>query len=398
MIIDVTSTDELKKIFAETFLNKTDRVSKISPASAMNGVAYGVAKLSQKTLKDLSVIESHLFPDVAYGAYLDKIAQLDGTAARFGTSQSTTYIRIVGEPGTFYDKTIQRFSGQGVTFELTDDISIPAIGYCYAKVVSTRFGSVSNVDPLTVNTVSPVPSGHAYCINEYAGTGGRDREEDDEFRKRIIDAPNRAATSTIAFLEQVFRKINPLVLRVYNLGIDDVGDLVIGVCKVNGDDFTSPELNELYLKSERVFSVNELKPDGLSGYGLKIQNVPYFPIDVSVRVDLDASYNVDTQRKEMQINLSKKVDYRFWKDGDVISWIDLVNAIKSVRGVKRVLDNNFYPNNDIIVPQGHLPRFRGFILLNLNGQIIVNISGTLNPSFYPNEVDFNIQHSLLSSI
>lgn len=398
MIVEVTTTEELKRIFTEALLSKTDKVSKISNTSVLNGIAYGIAKLNQKALKDLSVIESHLFPDSAFGEYLDNLANLNGASSRFGASVSTTYLRLVGNVGTFYNKDSVTFQGQGVNFHLVENVTIPQIGYCYAKVVSQTSGAISNVDPLAINKVSPIPSGHNYCINEYMAINGRDFEEDDEYRKRIKEEPNKFSTGTKAFLEQAFRKINPLVLKVYNLGLDSSGDICIGVSKTNGDDFTVPELSELYLKSEKFFSLNELKPDGLDSYGMKIKNIVYFPIDISVRCDIDSAYLLETIRKEMQINLSKKVDYRNWKDGDIIDWIGLINSIKGVNGVKRVLDNQFFPNNDIIIPRGQLPRFRGFILMNLNGEIISNSSGTLNPAFYPNQSDFNVQYSLLSSL
>ena len=82
-------------------------------------------------------------------------------------------------------------------------------------------------------------------------------------------------------------------------------------------------------------------------YGIKLLNVPYFYIDVSCRLDIDNSYSTDEIRKQCQVALSKVVDWRFWEQGSVIEWIDLINAIKSVPGVNLVLDNFFYPNTNI---------------------------------------------------
>jgi hypothetical protein len=36
--------------------------------------------------------------------------------------------------------------------------------------------------------------------------------------------------------------------------------------------------------------------------------------------------------------------------------------------------------------------------LNLNGEIIQDFQGNLNPVFYPNEIDFSYQASVLKSI
>ena len=102
MITKITSVDELKQIFLEIFLNKTDKVSDISSDSVLNGIAYGCAKLAQRTLTNQAVIEGHIFPDTAYGEYLDQLADIRGIAPRFSTTSSSTYIRIVANEGTSY--------------------------------------------------------------------------------------------------------------------------------------------------------------------------------------------------------------------------------------------------------------------------------------------------------
>lgn len=398
MITKITTIEELKQVFAETLFNNTDKVTKISDGSSLNGISYGISKLMQKAIKDMAIVESHILIDSSFGEYLDEIALREGMAARFGATQSSTYIRVFGTPGTTYNPTTHVFTGKGVEFVPENIYTIPAIGFGYIKVQSIADGALTNVDPLTINKVTPIPSGHNYCINEFEATGGRDVESDDDFKRRLKEGVNVLAKTTLSFLEQVFRKINSDILKVYNLGLDAVGELQVGVSKVNGATLTQGELDELMKKGQDYFSMNELKPDGEKGYGIKLVNIPYFPIDVSARVDIDASFNNDLVRKKIQISLNKVIDYRTWKDGGVINWIDLINAIKQVDGVKRVLDNYFSPNNDIIVPKGVLPRFRGFLLLDLRGEIIANEQNTLNPVYYPAKKDFNFQASVLKSI
>ncbi len=398
MITRITTVEELKRIFTETVLNTTNKVTKISDGSVLNGVAYGAAKLGQKTLKDIAVIEAHLFPDSASGVYLDEIAKLQGVAPRFGETTSSTYVRVVAIPGTTYDPTIHTFRGSGINF-IPESISVvPSEGFTYVKVRSVTSGLDSNVSALTIDRVSPIPSGHTYTINEFSATGGRDNEGDDLFRERIKDEINVLARGTVAYLEQVFRKINNDVLRVFNLGLDTSGDIQIGVSSVNGALFSDGELSQILDRGESYLSLNELKPDGLERYGVKIVNITYFPIDISVRLDLDSSFNSDRIRTEIQVAINKVVDYRLWENGGIIDWVDLLNAVRGVNGVRRVLDNLFFPNNDIIIPRGQLPRFRGFLMMNLAGEILVNQSGTLNPVFYPNESDFSFQSTVLKSI
>ena len=397
MITKLTTVEELKKIFSEAIINNTDKVTKISDESVLNAIAYGAGKLGQKSLKEIALVESHIFVDSAYGSYLDEIAELNGIKNRAEATVSSGYVRIVGQPGTVYNESLV-FKGKGFNFESQETKVLPESGYSYVKVKCLSSGKDTNVDGLEINEVVPKPSGHQYCLNEFKLSGGRDLENDDDLRNRIKESLNQSATKTISFLEQVFMNINPDVLKVFNMGLDNVGDLKIGVSLVNGANLSSGELAELYEKSKDYFSMNELKPDGMNSYGIKIVNIPYFPIDITTRVDLDNSLNPDKIRKEIQIALNKNFNYSNWENGGIIDWIDLINSVKSVEGVNRVLDNYFYPNNDIVVPKNHLPRIRGFNMLNLRGQLITDLQGNLNPIYYPNKIDYNLQATVLKSL
>lgn len=398
MITKITDIEELKQVFIEALLNNTDAVTKVSDGSVLNGVGYGVSKLNQKILKDVAIIEAHQFPDTAVGSYLDDMARLKGIAPRFTAAKSSTYVRVMAVPGTVYTPGTHTFVGGGYNFDLLDEVTVPDVGFTYIKVNCQSTGLSTNVAPLSITRVNPVPDGHQYCINESVAINGRDFEDDDDFRKRIKDSPNILATKTLSFLEQLYRKFNQDVLRVMNLGLDNEGDLVLGICSVNGVDFTTSELADMLQKGEQYFSLNELKPNGLNSYGIKLRNVSYFPVDVSLRADLDGAFNFDIIRKEIQINMNKVVDYRYWEDGSVVDWIDLINAAKSVNGVKRVLDNYFFPNFQLEIPRGMLPRIRGFQLLNLQGDIIADIQGNLNPLYYPSNNDFAYQATVLKSL
>lgn len=398
MITKITDVEELKQIFVEALINNTDKVTKISDGSTLNGIAYGVAKLSQKVLKDVAIVESHLFPDTAVGEYLDNIAKLRGVALRLGDSKGSTYVRVVGNPGTTYTQNVHVFSGKGVNFDLEETIVIPDTGFTYAKVKSQQAGSRVNISSLSIIKVNPEPTGHKYCINEFRVVGGRDIEDDDLFRKRIKEEINILARGTLSYMEQVLRKINPDVLRLFNHGLNDVGDLVIGVASVNGSNFSTSELQEFLTKSEQYLSMNEFKPNGLNNYGIEFKNIKYFPIDISCRVDIDESFDLENVRKNIQLSLNRSVDWRYWKDGDIVDWIDLINSIKGTDGVKRVLDNHFYPNIHLNIPRGYLPRIRGFVMMNLQGVIIEDLTGNLKPNFYPSESDFAYQATVLKSL
>ena len=104
MITKVTPVSELKQLFLEILMNMTNKVTKVSKGSVVSGVAYGVAKVGQKALKDIALVESHLFPSYAFGTHLDDVANELGIASRFGASGSSVYLFLSAIAGTVYDK------------------------------------------------------------------------------------------------------------------------------------------------------------------------------------------------------------------------------------------------------------------------------------------------------
>ncbi|HPI19955.1 MAG TPA: baseplate J/gp47 family protein [Candidatus Kapabacteria bacterium] len=399
MITKLTSVEELKQILTEILFNKTTKVTKVSSDSVLNGIFYGNAKIAQKCIKDIALVESHLFPDYAFDTYLDTVAENNGISPRFAASQSSTYIRIVATPGTTYSVGTHTFStNSGINFNLEQNITIGTIGYAYAKVRSTDTGESMNTDALTISRVSPIPSGHKYVINEYKATGGRDLETDDLFRKRIKEGSNILAKDTISMIEQVFMKINSNVLRVIRQRNNDQGKVVLGILTQNGIDLTTAELATLLDYGHKYFSFTEYRPYSTNYYGIDLINVVYQPIDVSFRCELIPGYSVDAIRKDIQIKFSKKYDFKFWDSNLKIDWAELLQIVRTTAGVKYVPDNYFYPNMDISIDADKFPRFRGFLLLDLSGNIVNSITNPLNPLFYPAVADFSYQQTTLMSI
>lgn len=398
MITKITPVEELKQIFLEIFLNKTDKVSDVSDESVLNAIAYGNAKLTQRTLTNQAIIEGHIFPDSAYGEYLDNLAAIRGVAPRFGSSGSTTYVRVTADEGTSYIAGTHTFtSTSGIVFDLEESKVVGINGYAYLKVRSQQSGLNTNVDALSINKVSPVPEGHISVVNEYAATGGADQEGDDLFRERIKTNMNQMSRTTLSYLEQVFMKINPRVLRLHKGGVDSDGRFNLIVVSVNGQNFTDDEFNEILSKSEEYLSLSELLREN-SGFSLKLNNVDWLPVDIEFRADIDPAYNVDVVRKNIQIQMNKLFDYRFWKYGDKVEWENLLYAAKNVEGVRYVPDTHFYPQSDINVPRYRLPRIRGFVMRDLDGNIIEDNNGILSDVFYPNEEEKSYQKSVLTTI
>lgn len=398
MITQITPVEELKNMFLEILLNKTDKINDVGAESVLNGIAYGCAKLGQKCLVNQSIVEGHIFPDIAYGVYLDRLAQIRGVAPRFGASPSSTYVRLMANEGTVYfSQGTTLTSISGITFELAEDVTIGANGYAYALVRSQQSGLNTNVDPLSINTINPIPTGHIAVTNEYRATGGRDVEDDELFRQRIKDSVNQLSRTTLSYIEQIFMKINSNVLRVYKGAIDASGRLNLIVVSVNGQNFTEAEFNEMLNRSAEYLSLSDILCTDTE-YTLKLNNVDWYFIDVDFRVDIDPAFDYDQVRRDIQIQMSKLFDYRYWKDGDKVEWEDMLYSAKNVSGVRYVPDTHFYPQNDINIPRYRIPRIRGYVMRDLDGNVIDDNNGVLSDIFYPNTEDVAYQSSVLMTL
>lgn len=392
-----TTLEEAQGIVVESIINNTDKVTKVNEASVLSAVSYGVANLFQRAQKDNTVLESALFPDSAYGTLLDAVASSRGISARFEATGSSGYLRLVGDEGTAYIQGVQTFTGRnGITFELEGDVTIGSIGYTYAKVRSIGTGSATNVAPNTITVVSPVPSGHKYVTNEYQMLGGRNNENDVDFRNRVKESLNLFARSTLSAIEQAFKLVNPNILRVYNSG-SFRGRTYLSILTQNGANLSNTELGDLLSGAGDIFNITELRPNGNNTFGIVLKNVVWKPIDVSFRVVLENSADPVAVRQNIQINFAKLYDYRYWEYGRVVERNKLISVVTNTKGVKTLFDNYFYPNTDLPV-RNEIPRFRGFIMLNTDGSVIETFSDSLNPVYYPSEADFSFQKTVLSQL
>lgn len=398
--IKPTTIEQRKQIYTQTLLNKTNKISKISDNSVVNAHAYGVAKVAGKAEKDIVLAMGQIIPDLAQGDQLDQAADNFGISPRFSASESSTSVLLVGDPGTIYTAGIQTFeSKSGIQFTLEETVTIGEEGFTYAKVRSVDVGVKTNVEPNTITSVSPEPTGHSYVTNEYYAQFGRDTESDSLFRTRIKEGNNIIATKTLSMLEQVFMKINSNVLRVLYQGYNTQGQLILAIVTQNGIDLNQSELDEILERGDQYFSLVELRPYGRTSYGVTLKNIEWQYVDISFRVELFSNVNVDEVRKNIQLGIAKYLDFRYWRSGEQnIEWDDLLQIVKNVQGVKYVPDQYFYPNNDQATDPNKLPRLRGFRMINLDGSVVTDLQGGVNASFYPNVADFSLQSTVLATI
>lgn len=389
MITKTSATiTNLKNLFIEMFLDKTAKVSNVADGSVVNATAFGVAKVAQKAMKDIAIKEAQIFPDTATGVYLDKAAALYGVSPRKGALGSSTYIRVSANPGTVYDTSVTFVNKNGIRFQVDEALTVGESGYGYVKVRSINAGYSTNVPPNSITNVSPQPQGHIECTNEYYAIGGRDSEDDETFRIRIKNNLNILSKNTIEYWTQTLSNIDDRVLKVMSAGLDEKGIYNLYVVSQNGIFFTEEELDTLLESAQGYFGISELNIEG-KVVGIGIKNIDWFYVGsergLDFRVQLQPDYDVSTVRQNIQVSLTKYLDFRFWTPGKIVEWDDLLDIVKKTDGVKYVPDEYFFPYYDQQVPANQLPRIRGFVMRDQDGNILYDSDSNLSPLFYPSE-------------
>lgn len=389
MITKTSATiTNLKNLFIEMFLDKTAKVSNVADGSVVNATAFGVAKVAQKAMKDIAIKEAQIFPDTATGVYLDKAAALYGVSPRKGALGSSTYIRVSANPGTVYDTSVIFVNKNGIRFQVDEALTVGESGYGYVKVRSINAGYSTNVPPNSITNVSPQPQGHIECTNEYYAIGGRDSEDDETFRIRIKNNLNILSKNTIEYWTQTLSNIDDRALKVMSAGLDEKGIYNLYIVSQNGIFFTEEELDTLLESAQGYFGISELNIEG-KVVGIGIKNIDWFYVGsergLDFRVQLQPDYDVSTVRQNIQVNLTKYLDFRFWTPGKIVEWDDLLDIVKKTDGVKYVPDEYFFPYYDQQVPANQLPRIRGFVMRDQDGNILYDSDSNLSPLFYPSE-------------
>lgn len=147
------------------------------------------------------------FPQTAGGEYLDLHAQLRGLTRR-GAAAARGVIRfVVDTPGStdliIPAGTVCMTAGL-VRFETDGDVTLPSgATSAEARATAAEPGAAGNVPGGSILTMAVAPMGVSRCLNPTSFTGGRDREDDEELRVRVLETYRRMPNgANAAFYQQ----------------------------------------------------------------------------------------------------------------------------------------------------------------------------------------------------
>lgn len=380
----ITSVSEIKELITGMFLkNEKTKANKIAPNGVLSGLFYGIAKIGQKAMKDIANVEARLFVQEATGDGLDNIAYYRGVGGRLGSLPSTTYVRLVGDTGTTYTVGGTTFRSGAYTFYLEQDETIGDSGFIYAKVKCGTAGLFTNVKAGTINKLDQIPNGHIAVFNEYKASGGRDEEDDELYRNRIINTVNLVSQSTREGLTERMRLINANILKIWFAGREDSGRQIVKISTQNTAQLTVQELEELYDGIKDYLTISDSFLIG-STPTVKLENAVYKVINFEMRIDYDKSVDIDEIRQAMQIAVQKTMDHNYFVLGSTVNWETAFIACSTTYGIRSIQDSYFSPRTDIATTKFELPVVGAFTVMDKDGNILSSNNGSISPTFYPN--------------
>ena len=188
--------DEMMSQFrSETGLDTADAVE-------LSVRLYAVAAQLQALYLQSEWVRDQCFPQTAQGEYLDYHAQLRGLTRRPAIRAEGTLRFSVEQPSqvdlTVAEGTVCMTAAQ-MRFETTQTVTLAA-GELYVDVPAqaVEAGVAGNVPAGMVRAMAVAPVGIKSCTNPQAFVNGRDTEEDEGLRTRVLETYHRMSNGANA--------------------------------------------------------------------------------------------------------------------------------------------------------------------------------------------------------
>lgn len=163
-----------------------------------------------------------IFPDYAYGEYLDSHAKARNITRRAATS-ATGEITVTGKQGTkipegsiFSTESIN--DDPSINYRTIESAEIPAEGTITIPIECTETGVIGNTQAGMITIVSSKISGLTSIINESEISGGTEAETDDSLRERIAEYDQSLGNSYVG---------NPGDYKRWAKSVDGVGEATV---------------------------------------------------------------------------------------------------------------------------------------------------------------------------
>lgn len=284
-----------------------------------------------------------IFPDYAYGEYLDYHAKTRNIT-RLAATAATGEITVTGRAGTIIPAG-SLFSTESVNdepsvdYQTTEEAEIPQEGTVTIPIECTQTGVIGNTQAGMITLVSSRISGLTGVINEEDVSGGTEAESDDSLRERISEYDKSLGMSFVG---------NPGDYKRWARSVDGVGDATIISAVDNTGEVTiiltdaagNPATEDL---CEDVYNYIMMPDDPVNrrapiGAHLTVIPPDTMPISIKATIELVTGGSItavqDAYRERIALYLSTAIEegeVKYTQVAAILADIDGVNDFKDLQ-------------------------------------------------------------------
>lgn len=339
-IVEDLQQNALETLGYDTNVSDTGNIGKL-----LKIVAYMCDKLWQ----DVESSYLSAFVGTATGISLDRVASLMGISRDMNVASNVT-VTFVGEVGYVIEEGFEVSTDDNIVFFTTAEATIGQGGTVDVICECEESGHIGNIEAGKITTIIEPVAELSSVSNSYAGTGGKDKETDAEFRERLSTVSNSGSTvDTILLSIMQLNNVMSATVNVNNtdeivdelpphsfeafvyggsdaevaqaifdkkpIGIQSVGDVSVKVSDIAGQthfvSFSRPAMESVYVKAnistnEDFTSIDEIQTaiikyiggldkDQSYYYGLKMNEECVYTKLVNIIMSFDGVEDVELQ-------------------------------------------------------------------------------------------------------
>lgn len=316
---------------------------------------------------DLPEVVKLIFPEYAYGEFLDLHAKSRGMTRR-AAAAANGVLTITGEVGT----TIQAGSifstasvndEPSVDYKVLTSVKIPGSGTVNVNVQCTQTGVVGNAPANTVVLVSSKITGITAVTNEKALTGGTETENDESLVDRITEydkSMENRYTGCVADYKRWATSVPGVGSATVIPAQDTTGLVTIVITDSNGDPATEQLCKTVY---NDIMQPNdpEARLAPINAY-LSVVPPSTMAIGISATVELADGATIETVKTaymaKLVIYLAEALDegeIKYTRVAAALSAVEDVNDFAGLQVGIKSGDSVAYGTSNIAITSSQLP-------------------------------------------
>lgn len=251
-----------------------------------------------------------IFPETAYGEFLDSHARTRGITRRAATA-ATGKINITGAVSTIIPSG-SLFSTESINdepsvdYETIESATIPEDGTVTVGIRCTKTGTIGNVQAGTITVVASKITGLTAISNAEELSGGTEEEDDESLQERILEydkSQGDSYTGSIADYKRWAKSVPGVGDATVVPAEDDTGIVTIIITDLNGEPATENLCTSVYnyimgpdSPESRLAPVNAI---------IKVIPPETAYLEISGIVELDAGASLDSVKSEFKRDISR---------------------------------------------------------------------------------------------